>query len=454
VLLPGEVGSDLVFDLSPDARVLSFAVVLTLATSVLFGLAPALAVSKPNLQAVIKQDTAGAGSSRRGGRLRAALVGMQVALCMALMIAAGLLLRGLYTTYSVDPGFDYRDVVVVSLGLGGGEMSGYDVEQVVSLRQRLREEVEALPSTAAIASATLAPLGTDEFYTVSVRLPGDAENEFRQVRLNDVTPGFFSVLGIPVVRGRGFTDSDVPSGQTAEVPAIVSETTARNLWPGDDPIGQTVLRNENQTLRVVGVAADIQATAIGNVDPYYVYAPWRDGQVLLIKSRADLATTASRVRTIVRSLAPDLPLVRVFPLDDNLAWWRGVSGTVTTLGASLGALALALASVGIYGVVSYAVSRRYREIGIRMALGATARSVLAMVLRRTMRPVIVGAAIGIAAAIALSGILSGVLFGVSPFDPLGLGGGALLVVAVALAAGVQAARHATRVDPIVALRYE
>jgi ABC-type antimicrobial peptide transport system permease subunit len=364
------------------------------------------------------------------------------------------LLRGLYTTYTVDPGFEYRDVVAVTLGLGAGEQSGYDAQQIADLRRRLAEEVAALPSVTAVASATLAPRGTDEFYTVGVRLPGDAESELRFVRLNDVTPSFFSVLGIPIVRGSGFTDADAASSESNISPAIVSETTARNLWPGLDPIGQTVLRNESQALRVVGVAADIQATAIGSVDPYYIYAPRRDGQVLLIKSRADLTTTASNIRTIARSLDPTLPLVSVYALDENVAWWRGLSATVTTLGASLGALALALASVGIYGVVSYAVTRRYREIGIRMALGATTSSVLGMVLRRTMRPVLVGAVIGIAAAVALSGVLSSVLFGVSPVDMIGLGGGAMLVVGVALAAGVLAARHATRTDPTVALRYE
>jgi ABC-type antimicrobial peptide transport system permease subunit len=208
-------------------------------------------------------------------------------------------------------------------------------------------------------------------------------------------------------------------------------------------------------LRVIGVVADMQATAIGGVDPYYVYTAARSGQALLVKSRTDFGTTATSIRTMAGALDPTLSsVVRVFPLEENLAWWRGLSATVTTLGASLGVLALALASVGIYGVVSYSVTRRYREIGIRIALGATGRNVLAMVLRRTMRPVVIGATIGIAAAIATSGILSSVLFGVSPADPAGLGSGALLVVGVALTAGVLAARHAARIDPTVALRYE
>jgi predicted permease len=406
-------------------------------------------VSRPNLLAAIKQNTTGAGSSRRGGWLRGALIGMQVALCMALMIGAGLLLRGLYTTYTVDPGFDYGDIAVVSIA----HQEGYQGD-AARLRQRLMDEVEALPGIDAVAAATLAPLGNDEFFTVSVRLPGEGEDAFRASRLNAVTPGFFSLLGIPLVRGRDFTEAEIGSGGTDARPAIVSERTVSNLWPGRDPIGQTLLLGD-APLRVIGVVADMQATAIGGVDPYYVYTAARSGQALLVKSRTDFGTTATSIRTMAGALDPTLSsVVRVFPLEENLAWWRGLSATVTTLGASLGVLALALASVGIYGVVSYSVTRRYREIGIRIALGATGRNVLAMVLRRTMRPVVIGATIGIAAAITTSGILSSVLFGVSPADPAGLGSGALLVVGVALTAGVLAARHAARIDPTVALRYE
>ena len=405
--------SELVLGVGPDFRVLSFAIVLTLGTTLLVGLAPALAVSRPNLQAVIKQDTAGAGSSRRGGRLRGALVGLQVALCMALMIGAGLLLRGLYTTYTVDPGFDYDDVAVVTVDY----QEGYQAD-IVRLRQRLMDEVEALPGVDGVAAATLAPLGTDEFFQVRVRLPGEGQDSFRLARLNAVTPGFFSLLGIPIVDGRDFTEDEVARGESDARPAIVSETTARNLWGGSDPIGRTLLQDDT-TLRVVGVAADVQATAMGGVDPYYVYTPASGWQVLLVKSRADLGTIEASIRTLARALDPTLSsLVRVSPLLDNLAWWRGLSATVTTLGASLGALALVLASVGIYGVVSYSVTRRYREIGIRMALGATAGNVLGMVLRGTMRPVIVGAAIGLGAAVAMSGILSSVRFGVRPADPV------------------------------------
>ena len=449
-LSPPEIPT-LVLNISPDFRVLAFAVVLTLGTGLLFGLAPALQVSKPDLNAVLKQDTAGTGGGRRGGRLRGALVGVQVALCMTLMIGAGLLLRGLYATYSAEVGFEYRDVAFVSLETW---LDGRDSEEFAALRQRFQEDVAALPGVAAVAYTDQEPLG-DDTQGILIRLPADGETDFRLAQLESVTSEYFSLLELPIVRGRSFTATEVANRATNTRPAIVSETTARNLWPEGDAIGQTLLQaagpNQSINLQVVGVAADAQVSVIGQVDPYYVYQPG-GGAVLLVKSRMDFAATASSIRTIVRGLI-DARYQRFSAGGDALLVAR-FSGLVTTLGAGLGALALVLAAVGIYGVVAYAVTRRYREIGIRMALGASARSVLGMVLRRTLRPVAIGAVIGLVAAIAVSGILSSVLFGVSPADPVGLGGAALLVLAVALAAGVMAARPATRTNPTVTLRHE
>ena len=445
-LVPPELPMSPAWDLSPNIRVLSFAALLTFGTGILFGLVPALHVSSSNPHAFLKQDSAGAGGSRRGGRLRATLVGVQVALCMVLMIAAGLLLRGLYATYTIDLGYEYRDVAIVSLE-SAVDLSPEDFE---ALRQRLIARVETMPGVDAVASADQEPLG-DDFAPVEIRLPGEDERTARHGEAITVTPRYFSVLRLPIVRGRTFTDADVRRPQTGTRPTIVSEATARNLWPGGDPIGR-LLSSQNDTLQVVGVAADARVNAIGYVDPYQIYVPGT-GSVLLIKSRNDFAATASNIRAIVRSLDPSLVLT-VLPLSANLGWWRGISGTVTSLAGGLGVLALVLVTVGVYGVVSYSVTGRYREIGVRLAMGATARNVLTMILRQTMRPVVVGAVIGVAAASAISRVLSSVLFGVSPVDPVGLGGGALLVLGLALAAGLVAARPATRADPTTTLRYE
>ncbi|HUF71402.1 MAG TPA: ABC transporter permease [Gammaproteobacteria bacterium] len=438
------------WDISPDLRVLWFAFGLTLMTGVLFGLAPALQTSRLDLNAVIKQDGQISARGARGGRLRGTLIGVQVALCMALMIAAGLLVRGLYATYTVDPGFDYRNVAWMSLAL---QDAGYSAEETDLMRDRLMQEVATLPGVEAVAYAMQEPLGDDRM-GFPVGLPGGSEFELRRAEFNPVTADFFSVFGIPILRGRTFTDAEIASAGSEDSarPVIVTESTARNFWADADPIGQTLLLNDDAA-EVVGVVADAQVSALGQVDPYYVYGPARTSEVLFVRSRLDLGATASALRAAARAVDPALTL-QVRSVEDNVAYFRGVSGMVTTLGAGLGVLALVLASVGIYGVVSYAVTRRYREIGIRMALGARARNVLGLIIRQTMRPVAIGAVIGIALAVALSGVLSGVLFGVSPTDPIGLVGAALIVLAIAFASGIVAARPATGTDPSIALRCE
>ena len=450
----------------PDLQVLVFAVALTFGTGLLFGLAPALQITKPDLHAIVKQDTPGTGRGRRGGRLRAALIGVQVALCMVLMIAAGLLLRGLHATYTIDPGFEYRTVALISLE---SAFDGYSEDESAARRRRLVADLRALPGVEGVASGDHKPLGDDMSPNV-IRLPGESERFGRVAEMTTVSHDYFSVLELPIVRGRAFTEIEVANHSVQPAiapdgamwrrtrPAIISESTARNLWPGRDPIGQTLLAAPVGlplavvTLQVVGVAADAQVSAIGRIDPYYLYVPG-EGAALLVKGRGDVATTAADIRTTLRSIDPAL-VVPVMPLEATLGWSRGISTTVTTLFGSLGVLALVLAAVGVFGVVSFAVSGRYREIAVRLALGASARGVLGLILRQTMRPVVVGALIGVAAASAVSRILTSVLFGVSPVDPVGLGGAALLVLGVAVAAAVMAVRPATRADPIAALRYE
>lgn len=438
------------WDISPDFRVVWFAFGLTLATGILFGLAPALHTSKPDLTTMIKHDAPGSGSARSSGRLRSMLIGAQVALCMTLMIAAGLLLRGLYSTYTVDPGFDYRNVLWTSMAL---ENTGYTADEALLLKERLMREVAAVPGVEAVAYAAQEPLGDDRM-GVSIGLPGYSEFEFRRAEFNPVTPDFFSALGIPIVRGRNFTAAESENTETEleTQPVIVTQSTARNLWNEANPIGQTLLLGSNRA-EVIGVVADAQVSTIGQVDPYYLYTPTRASEVLFVRSQLDFGTTAAAIRAAARSLDPALT-VQVRRVEDNVAWFRGISRTVTTLGAGLGVLALLLASVGIYGVVAYAATLRHREIGIRMALGAGARNVLALMLRQTLRPVAIGALAGLALAVVLSGVLTGVLYGVSPTDPLGFGGAAVFVLAVALVASFVAARPATRTDPSTALRHD
>lgn len=449
MLLPPEIPAlALDVDLSPDYRVMSFAMLLTVATGALFGLAPALSVSKPDLHSVVKQGSAGSGGHRRGRRLRGTLVGVQVALSMTLMIAAGLLLRGMQAAYMVDPGFAYDNVSYVTFGLNG---LSYEADEAALFRERLRAEVAALPGVDAVAYGADPPLG-EEISGGNIRLLGEAETEARFAETNGVGPGYFSLVGIPIVRGRTFTEAEVssPARDGDLRPVIVTESTARNLWPEADPLGRTLLLRDDR-LQVVGIARDAQVSTLGSIPPYYLYLP--GSGKLLVKSRAEFASVAAGIYSIVRSIDPSLA-VTVLPLEANIGWQRGLAAGIAIFGAALGGLALVLAAVGIYGVVAYSVARRFREIGIRMALGAQVRDVLATVLRQTMRPVAIGAVVGIAAVLLVSRVLAGVLFGASPLDPIGIGGSGLFVLGVAAAAGVLAARPAMRADPTVALRDE
>jgi predicted permease len=444
----------IVLDTSPDARVLAFTMLVTLGTGLLFGLAPALRSSRPDLSAVLKQ--ASPDSVARRGKLAGVLLAAQAAMCMLLTIAAALLLRGLYASQTIEPGFAYRDVTVAEFDLRG---AGYDAAGAAAFQERVLETARALPGVTVAAYALREPLGDDIVFAM-LRRPEDDARAARYAELNAAMPGTFDVLELPLRLGRDFTAAEL-AGPPAV--AIVSNATARNFWPDDDPIGrslvwQIAMPGEPQrevTLRVVGVVDDAQLRVLGAIDPYYVYVPAapRFREVLLVKSRADSSSTAAALQAAVRELDAGL-VVSAAPLEDNLAWWRRLAATVTTLAATLGGLSVVLAVVGIYGVVARFVSGRRKEIGIRVALGARPRAVLGMVLAQTLRPVAAGAALGIAAALAASRILLSVLFGASSVDPLAIGAAIALVAAVTLAAGAIAARPATRADPFATLRTE
>ena len=440
-------------DASPDFRVIAIMTGVMLGTGLLFGLAPAFQVSKPDLHAAIKRGAQGT-ASPRGGRLQATLVGVQIATTMVLMVGVGLLLRGLAATQTTDPGFEMPGIVIASYDLAGG---GYDPTEAVAFQRRLLDEVRGLPAVETAAQAVTEPLNPDAEST-GIRLPAEERAQFRQANWNAVTRDYFDVVGIPIVRGRAFEDVDMQDGSAV---TIVTESTARNFWPNQDPIGQRLLMplgpDQDVALEVIGVASDAQVTSLGQVAPYYVYLPASERAAqsmrLVVKSRSDFTSTAEAIRAAAQRLDAGLA-VQVSPLDANLEYWRRLSGVVTGLTGSLGLLALTLGAVGIYGVVAYFVGRRTREIAIRVALGARPGNVLAMILRRTMLPVVIGAAVGLAAAVGVSRLLSSVLFGVSPFDPIGIGAAALFVLCVAFAAGFLPGRGATRRQPLAALHYE
>jgi len=328
---------------------------------------------------------------------------------------------------------------------------GYKEKPAAEFEQRLKERVAALPGVGGIVEAAQTPLSDDHNYT-GFSIPGKpAEYE---VEDNAVSQGYFSMLGIPIVRGRDFTEEEVRAG--AKV-AIVTEATARSLWPGEDPIGKILREGKNTDLQIVGIARDAQVSHLGDKAKLYVYlpaGPKEQSQLhLMIHGGGDFAAVAAGVRGAASALDPDV-MVDVTRLEDNLEVWRTPARIVAALAGSLGALGLLLASVGVYGVVSYAVSRRTREIGIRMTLGADGRDVMNLMLRQSMRPVLLGGAIGIAGCAAVSWVLSSMLFGISARDPIAFVIVPAFLLGIALLASYIPARRATKVNPVVALRYE
>jgi predicted permease len=437
-------------DAKPDLTVLAFALALSLATGVIFGLVPARSAARADLNAVLKQDSAGGG--RRDGWSRGALMTAQVAVCMVLIGCASLLLRGLYAAQTVDPGFTYDGVAVATFDLQG---AGYDESRATLFQRELMQRAAALPGVTSVAQSRRTPLEPGRFSGV-LRLPGN--DELLDFDMNNVSADYFSLLDIPIVLGRAFTEADLTNASTA---VIITDGTARRYWPGENPLGKTLLLPlgpaENIQLEVVGVTADADISRISRTETSYVYFPAAPrAQValnLLVRSDVELASVAAGIRAAALALDPGL-VVRVTPLEDNLGFWQGVSRLVAALSAALGFTALLLAVIGIYGVVGYVVNRRVREMGIRLALGARPSDVVALMLRQTMRPVVLGVVLGLMACIGVSQLLASLLFGVSALDPVAFGSAAAFVLAAALLAGFLPARRATRVDPTAALRYE
>jgi predicted permease len=438
-------------DPRPDLTVLAFAVGLTTATGVVFGLAPALHASRPDQYTALKHDSSGA--VRRGaGWSRNALVGVQVAVCLVLAVAASLLLRGLYAAEIVEPGFAYRDVAVVSVRM---RSAGYDEPRAAAFNRELLQRVAALPGVMAAAQTAKTPLsaGSREF-----ELSRAGEGDFQRFLFNNVSPGYFALLDLPLVRGRDFTEADLTDTSRA---LIVSAATARRFWPGEEPVGKlldlNVGNNQMVTFEVVGVSGDAQVQAIGVIDDNLAYLPASPrsqlGAQLLVRSDAPFAAVAEGVHGVIAGMDATLSTT-VTPLEDNLEIWRTFSSLAATLASGLGALALVLAGIGVYGQVSYAVNLRLREIGIRIALGASARQVLRLVVARNARPVVLGLAVGAVGCLVVGRSLSSFLFGVSVFDPLAIGAAAAMVLGAAFVAVVLPTRRALGVDPTVTLRHE
>ena len=439
---------------SVDLRVLGFTAATMLLSGILFALPPAFHASRVDLVTALKLGTPGSGDFR--SRLRSSLVVAQLALSLVLLVAAGLFVRTLQAFYRTEPGFETRHVLIATIDAG---LQGYDEPRGRRLVSDLEERVRALPGVQNAAFAAMVPLGGGGWDTRVY--PADAnpapDDPGLKTDVNAVTPAYFETLGMSIVGGRGFTTGDRAGGPAV---AIVNEALAARLWPGRWPIGQRFrLGRGDEQLEVVGLVRTAKYRGLGEQARAFFYRPFAQIYMpsMTIHVRTESDDPYSVVQSVRRELDAfdrDLPLSRVMTLAERLDRSLGAQRTAAMLVGIYGVLALVLAAIGLYGSMAYAVSRRTREMGVRMALGARAVEVRRHVIGEALRIAVIGMVIGLAGAIPATRLLRSQLFGVSPVDPVTIASVLVVLVVAAVAAAYIPARRATRVDPVVALRSE
>jgi predicted permease len=438
-------------DLSIDGGVLVFTALVACLAGLVFGVTPARAAARLDLVSALKRGARESTPRRRRPAMRSVLVVSQVAVCVILLALAGLLLRSLRAAQAVDLGFDPQRVALFSFELSN---QGYDDARARVFYDDLARQVGSLPGVRAVSLAEITPLGLAYIRRgVSVEGYQPAPGEDLEFGSNIVGPGYFSLMRIPMARGREFTQQD----RLGSLPVvIVNESFARRFWPGQDPIGKR-LDNGDAPRTVIGVARDSRTRSVTAEPGPYFYLPYlqrtQANMTLEVRTTGDPTAIIPAVRREVTALDPDLP-VQTSTMEGTLALSLLPQRVGATLLGMFSVLGLGLASIGLYGVMAYAVAQRTRELGIRVALGAQARDIYRVVLAQGMSLLTVGLAIGMGAALLLTRLARGLLVGVSPTDPLTLGGVAASLLVVGLLASYVPARRATRVDPLVALREE
>ncbi len=439
-------------DLAPDVRVLLFALGTTLATGLVFGLLPAIQSTRLELVPSLKDDGSGRG---RVGWMRRAFVGGQVGLSLVLLVAAGLFVRSLQRAAEVESGFDPTDAYMTMVDLS---VEGYGASDGAVFQRALLDRLRALPFSEGAALATDLPLDLSSSGT-GARPEGWSEDERLAIDFNYVSPGYFDALRIPILQGRDFSDDEVPGSEPS---IVVSRTFAERVWPGESALGRRVrlgLTGRQETSStIVGVVEDVKNQVITEAAKPFVYVPlwqsYRPTSQIILRAPGGIAAVAPALRGAILDGDGTLALTPVLSLERYTSIGILPQRVAAWITSALGTLALVLAGIGIYGVVAVSVTQRTREIGVRLALGATRRRVLGLVVRGTLALALPGLVLGAVGALGVGRLLRFLLLGLSPVDPVALVSVAVMLAVVVLASATVPARRAASVAPTEALRGE
>jgi len=443
-------------DVKTDGRVLGFTLFVSLLTGVLFGIFPALQSARSDVQLALKEGGDRTQSGRQN-RLRSLLVVSEIALAIVLLVGAGLLVRSFIRILNVTPGFEQRNLLTMMVPAIGVKYQ--QDEQVIVFYQSVLDRVKALPGVEATGVVSNLPFGGNgDRYSFHVEeKPLANPSEAPSAERFGISPDYLRTMGIPILRGRGFTDHD-----TASTPLVVliNTTLAKRYWPNENPLGKRIRLGDTTgpPRTIVGIVGDVDHQGLDDPPDIQVYTPqmqFTDGFMqLAVRTSVDPASLTAAVRNEIRAVDPDVPIYQIATMRQLISSSVSQRRFTLVLLAGFAAIALLMSAIGIYGVMSYTVTQRTQEIGIRVALGAQTSDVLKLVIRQGIRLVLVGVVSGLIGAFALTRLMEGLLFGVKATDPLTFAGIALLLISVALLACYIPARRAAKVDPMVALRYE
>ncbi len=445
----GSIALPLLSSVKVDGPALAWTMLITAAVSILFGIVPGLKLAAGNIQATLKDSGQGMSTGRQHERLRGAMVISEVALACVLLVGAGLLLRSFLRVLDVDLGFQPSRASVIRIDYEGG-----DGARRGAVLEELLRNVSSIPGIEAAGVTDMLPLGRNRSWGFQGKGRSYPKGEDLSALVRIVTPGYLSAMGMHLREGRDFNWQDRP-GPKGQLAVIINQATAHRFWPGDDPLGRLALV-DGTDFRVVGVISDVRENSVEVSAAPEIYLPVTqgdpEGAELVVRSKLPPEVLSASVMKTLRSLNPAQPAAQLHPLQQIVD--RAVSPRrfFVMLVASFAALGLVLASLGIYGVISYVVTRQRQEIGIRMALGASGPQVQFGVVAKALRLAVLGIALGTAASLAAAKWIAALLFGTEPTDPATFGGIVVLLAIVAFIAGYIPARRASRINPMIALR--